>query len=620
MNIRNYLKLMLFCLPVFLLAGCIADDDPVKGGTGSTDREVPVRVTLQMPAASTPNTYAISAIDENYVADIDVLAFKPNADQTVWEFTYRVKGTSITDQTGSNPIRARKQFQVNLIADEANPQLLVVLANVRSQLDALGNIATGTAKDALLNSLVFENASSWNANNDKPDDAPEKTFTPFPMWGEVTTTVNDGTTQITGVNLLRSIARMDVLLTDEVTDFTLDKIYVYNSKSKGRIVPATVNLDGSTTKVKAATVPTGSINNTSPLIYEIPEGMERLFERTIYLFEAQGTTSAHASQATCLVVGGTYGSDSQPTYYRVDFFKKDTQGKYTADYRDILRNHRYRIHITSVSGSGYDSPQEAFEAKAFNMGAEIFEWDDNDMTDVVFDGQYMLSVSPGEFFFNQEALAAAEGKNRIYVYTDYPKGWAVEKIVDATDDTTIATWLSVQENIEGVAKVKKTLWIKMNENTTGSERTAKIWFAAGRLRYAVTVRQGITSTYLSVIDPLTGSELTELLFESEKDVLPAARQFTVIWTPADSPVSVETSLSGTNPSFMYHTTSDRVMAGTFQSVTGSKNYIIQPPAITTAELEANLSPNRVTKVEFSITKGEETITKSILLRQTVSQE
>lgn len=617
MNIRNYQKYALFFL-VVLLTGCIAEEGPAEGSAASAGREIPVKVTLQMPAASPPGTYAISAIDENHVEDIDILAFKANADQTGWELAYRVKGTSITDQTENNPIKARKQFQVNLIADEVNPQQLVVLANVRSLIDGT-NLTVGMEKNSLLNSLIFENAGSWNANNDKKEDAVDKTFTPFPMWGEVTTTVREGTTQITGVNLLRSIARMDVRLTDEVTDFKLDRIYVYNSKKKGRIVPDAANLDGAT-KVKAATLPTGDIENTSPLTYEIPVGMERLFKRTIYLLEAQGTTSDHASEATCLVVGGTYGSDTQTTYYRVDFFRKDAQNNYTTDYRDILRNHRYRIHITSVSASGYSTPQKAFESKALNMKTEITEWDDNDMTDVVFDGQYMLAVSPGEFTFGQNALTAAEAKNKMYVYTDYPTGWAIEKIVDATDETTTATWLSVQEESEGVAELKKTLWIKTDENTANSERTARIWFKAGRLRYAVTVTQGVTSTKLSIIAPLTGTELTELLFAAEKDVLPASRQFTVTWAPAASPVSVVTSLSGLNPAFMYYTTSDRVVPGTIQSDVGSKNYIIQPSAITSAELEDNLTSNRVTKVEFSITVGEETIVKSISLRQTVLQE
>lgn len=471
------MQLLSFLL-LILHTGCIAEDEPAGEKGDITGNEFPVKVTLQMPSASTPGTRAISEIDENRVENINVLAFKADESKpSGWKLAYRAQGTSIADQPGDNPGKARKRFVVNLIKDETGQQLLVMLANVHSQLERMGNIRMGMDKDELLGSLVFENATGWSTPAQEAGDDP---FIPFPMWGEVSVRINDATTHIDGVNLLRGIARVDVLLADAVSDFVLDEVYVYNSKSKGRIVPDTACLDGGTSKVKSATVPTGVINNHTPLKYVVPAGMERLFERSIYLFEAKGVAIGNASQATCLVVGGTYRADGKTTYYRVNPFEKD-----------LLRNHRYRIYIMDVSGSGYNTPQEAFEANTFNMESETKEWDDSDITDIAFDSQYILGVGPGVLSLPHKAFIAAGAENRLSVYTDYPRGWSVAKISDTPAQTSPANWLSVQNATTGEAMAKKNLWLKLEENRTTSERTAYILITAGRLQYTVTVKQEV---------------------------------------------------------------------------------------------------------------------------------
>ncbi|NDV58279.1 hypothetical protein [Bacteroides sp. 519] len=474
----------------FLLVACTPEDDSTEYPTPIVPEKVDVRVSLQMPASSTPaSTRAISVIDENYVEQIDVLAFKADGSKASgWAFAYSAEGRSIIDVTEDNPTKAKKQFSVTLIK-ATTEQTFVVLANARNELTALGYIGPGADKDELLARLVCSNADKWNANNDKGENDASKTFKPFPMWGEVKETLTDQVKEISGVSLVRGIARFDLLLSQDVIDdgnFVLNQVYVYNSKNQGRIVPDVANLKHSA-KVQAATVPTGNINNTSPLVYTVPTTMRTAFERTIYLFEATGKAEDKASEATCIVVGGTYGADTKPTYYRLDFLKKEITDTY---YRDLLRNHLYRMTILSVKGRGYNTPDEAFNSKSFNMIATVVEWDDGQAGNVIFDNQYYLSIQPEMVFnFRKEADATP-----VTVKTDVPAGFKITKITEADGTTANTGWLTTNKTtgtLYGAGELPTDVSIRVSENTTSALRTGHIFLEAGRLQAKLTVHQDI---------------------------------------------------------------------------------------------------------------------------------
>ncbi len=477
-----------------LFTSCIAEDD-YRNGTGQvTGKEINVKFALQMPMANnTPATYAITEIDENYVKDIDILAFKPDAGKpSGWAFDYQaqVSGAQIIDKAGYTK-KEVKEFTVTLIKS-TDQQTLVVLANVRSQITDLGGIAEGTDKDELLARLVFENTGSWNANNTKPDDAVDKTFTPFPMWGETSVQINDATTTINNISLLRGIARIDVALATDVTNFSLNEIYIYNSNNKGQVVPDAANLE-TTSKVKAATLPSGTINNATPLAYTVPTAMNRLFERTIYVFEAKAAAQNQSSEATAIVVGGTYGNDANPTYYRLDFLQADK-----TTYRDVLRNHYYRANIIKVSGSGFDTPDEAFNAKPVNMEAEIKEWDDGEMGDIVFDGQYYLGISKMEFLYDKDPETQG-----VEVKTDYPGGWKILKITEADGTTVNSGWLTTDKTtgtLYGNDGSSIPMDISVSANNTGIQRVGYVIVKAGRLEAKLKITQGIDPGKLPVFN------------------------------------------------------------------------------------------------------------------------
>ncbi len=476
MNKSNFILWLM--LPA-LLPSCtnesFVDNSPVK-----KENETTIRVTLQMPAAA-PKTYAISAIDENYVETVDVLSFEqvtPDAEHpSGWSFTYSAKGTAITDVQDNNPNKAKKQFDITLIKNP-QAQCLVMLANVRTQLAKMEEegMAKGADKDALLKRLVYANPGSWNANNDNSKaEGDAGRFMPFPMWGETTQKVDDAITQIGSVTMLREIARLDVVLGNDVVtagNFLLDEIYVYNSKNKGQVVPATANLENPPVRVKNATVPEGSINNSAPLVYPVPSTMKTAFERTVYLFEAKAVPQDKSSEATCVVVGGTYGTDTKTSYYRLDFFQTD--GK---TYRDLLRNFLYRINIISVSGSGYPTPEDAFNSKPLNMTAEIKMWDDAGMGNVIFDGQYVLAVNQALFTVPREADEYA----KLSINSDYPGGWKANV-------TEGGAWLSIDPT-GPTPTGTSTLPFRVTANTGTGSREGIIQITAGRLFYDVRVIQ-----------------------------------------------------------------------------------------------------------------------------------
>lgn len=474
-------------LSTAIFSSCSTEDENYGDNATVTGKEIEVQVLFQMPASS-PKTRAISEIDENLVEEIDVLAFEQDAAKpSGWAFKYSAQGHTIKDAEGSNPTKSKKQFTVKLLKN-STPQTFVILANVRSEVEGLGEIAGGADKDELLARLVYSNAGSWNANNDKEDNDPAKDFDSFPMWGEVTTTLTDAVSQITDVKLLRAIARFDVVLDQDVIDannFVLDEVYIYNSKSQGRIVPDPANLE-TTAKVKAATEPAGSINNTNPLVYTVPSSMNTAFERTMYLFEAKGKAENESSQATCVVVGGTYGTDTQTTYYRLDFLKKETADTY---FRDILRNHKYVMNITSVTGSGYDTPEKAFNSKSFNIDAEVVEWDDGGMNNSVFDGQYQLTVNKDSLYFYSEGRA-----QEMRVYTDYPLGWTIE-------NADMPSWLTITPQ-SGAAGDRMDIQVEAASHSVPmTDREGYFYITAGRFKQKIKVVQTVAPELTIEVTP-----------------------------------------------------------------------------------------------------------------------
>ncbi len=487
-NRRNHLMraLLTGVLPLMLFASCLQEEF-TGSPTGKGDADI--TFSLSLPGKKSASTRALTETDENEVKTIDVLVFKENDGEYV--YTARCSGSSITTDGGDS---RKKTFTVTLRQGRFD---LVILANARD-LVPQATLAGKNKQDALA-LMAVSNTGKWLARNS------DSGYKPIPMWGNVGDLTISESTSLTGSNavkLTRMVSRVDVQVTGTaVNNFKLASVHVYNYNTKGSIAPKSltaadwdVTTDANAPRVVQPNVPASSTLTKGPLLYDgtaINE-TDNACASEIYLFEAENHTgTGHATakallNRTCLVIGGVYDTDSQPTYYRVDF----SAGSGTSQaYLDVLRNHQYIFSINKVSGAGFDDPDTAFESAPVNIEANVLEWNDAQMSEIVFDGQHFLAVTPGEFSFYKDAITSDEGDNRLTIHTDVATGWSIDvnKIVYSPSGTQ---WLTPSTASGGTTK--QTIYLKVDENTSGMERTATIPIKAGRLVYNVVVKQNNT--------------------------------------------------------------------------------------------------------------------------------
>ncbi|RQP17454.1 MAG: hypothetical protein EAS52_08690 [Parapedobacter sp.] len=214
----------------------------------------------------------------------------------------------------------------------------------------------GVSQEVKTYALNPANENSLEAINDGD-------FTPLPIWAAYH--VDDGIDEnlkeeigTASISFLRCMARIDVINQAISDGFTLTEVYVYNSNTKGLIIPKPEYVNGGDNSVSRESLPVSADPNPIPLKYQLVGSNELKGE--IYLFEAEaGDDDATPSDpaAIALVVGGHYGNPDEMRYYRIDFKNAD------GDLSPILRNHRYIINIGSANIDGAtneDDPDHAF--------------------------------------------------------------------------------------------------------------------------------------------------------------------------------------------------------------------------------------------------------------------
>ncbi|MDH6307064.1 uncharacterized protein (TIGR02145 family) [Parabacteroides sp. PF5-5] len=578
-----------------LYTACTAEERSITPEKGN-DTEEDVTFSLEFPGVGDA-TKALTGDNEKAVQGIAVLAFNAG------KYHYTSYATDITTDPGD---KSRKTFKVKLVKTASCD--LVLVANAQDLITT--NFTKDTPKADVLSALQAT-AAKWNAT---PGSAGYKHI---PMWGKKSgVEIKEGTT-FTGANaikLARMLAKVNVsIATAAQSDFELTSIRVYNYNNKGRVAP-TKGWSDADNKMTSPDVPAEATLTKGPLLYDGTDitTAKVKSEDVIYLFEAVKGTDSKLGSNTCLVLGGTYEGDTY--YYRVDFTKKEND-KWV--YLDLLRNHKYVVSVTAVKGPGFKDPGDAFNSLPVNIEANILEWDEGGMENVAFDGQFYLSVSQDEYNLSKDARSSLFADNVIYVKTDYQSGsesgWKVEKIVNADNETQAVTWVSLDQNT-GVKDVKSERYFKVEENTSGSSRKAKIIFAAGRLRYPVYVTQSIYSTLqLHVTDNL-GNPIEEMIFSSSFNVRPGQKTFKVNWIPSSSPLTVFKHPMSYYP---FPTTAPDITPslGNIAAGIGTANYTVWPQAMTAENVELDPFYEKNIRLEFQATNGSETVSKELILRQ-----
>lgn len=342
---------------------------------------------------SGPQTYGLDLKHETQIDTIDVLAFKITGNAAI--YAYRKTVNDFYDE-GYNKDEGTymKSFKVELLSDGSDYSY-VFLANANQAVNAcLKNNSNVTEKDILLSHLVIGRSAVRDVNNK---------YLPFPMWGEfspATPKKLDGRT----VYLMRAVASIDVF--NKAADFILEEVHVSGQSNFARIVPEPENVEKTMTSKAKVTFPTlpfredfiGNLVNKDLLEYK--SGIKtNESEGEIYLFETEAPDNGDLQTTVHLVVKGRYNGGGS-TYYRIDFkntFDKVPVSGEPNDFDDgppttgtgsggfvgadepsgrLLRNHRYKLTITSVSGNGYDNMKTASLNKSSEaLKNEYSSWD-----------------------------------------------------------------------------------------------------------------------------------------------------------------------------------------------------------------------------------------------------
>jgi hypothetical protein len=428
-----------FCVAVFsgLSTGCAGGEIPVPPPEPEANT-----ITLYFRDAAKPATRALNDSLESIVRTVDILAFKLSYTQLLYAYHVAVDESDIHN-VANDP--SKKEFRITVENDHEKYQY-VILANARAEVSACLSSGdhSGKLKEEILPKIVSENKSLWNTG--------AGSFRPIPMWGE-----SEGektVQQLDGneVKLYRSLARVDVKITTPL--FALEKVYVYNRPSRGRLVPDSKAWNSEQKRFIFPSLPPdlgivdGIGMNNVP--YAVPKGATE-FAQEIYSFETKEIVSQNFIDAACLVLGGTYHGKTR--YYRVDFaaipesnppatppdWGQGPPSSGTGEggmvgagdvYHPLLRNHRYELVISGVQGEGFLTPDSAVRSVNSQLIAEFITWNESNHAVVIDNSQYSLTIKP-----SAEVTISQRTSGDITIQTNYPNAnWSLgEPTVDWFD-------------------------------------------------------------------------------------------------------------------------------------------------------------------------------------------
>lgn len=420
------------------------------GETGLDAENVTVRLVVSRPY---PEGYSRSGETinlENEIREIQLLVFEEG------KYAYRVPGISIMN-TG-----AITTFTARLLASGKMLDLLII-ANATAGV--LSNEPdAGASVDDVRKTLQMAFAAG----------AP---LSPLPMSGSYRLAGGlnaDRVEEISGVKMLRAIARADVLV-GTVPDFELTSVQAFRANNRIQMIP-----DQQVVTVTIPSVPANSRAdvNTEQLAVSGGQSLGQL-----YLPESVSPAEADkVTAATCIVVGGKFGGSEENTYYRIDFDPDNAQNSFG----QILRNHRYIFTIRSVAGPGWQTPEEAANNRSAQINVEIKAWDEA-TEDMNFDTEHHFGLSSREVI-----LASRQNDTAIIrVNTDIPDytlQWSDEQgnVSGTAAEILVNPYFRVEKAQDGSALVVTAL-----QDNTNSEKEMTGYFVitANRWRILMSVRQ-----------------------------------------------------------------------------------------------------------------------------------
>ncbi|MDR0536492.1 MAG: hypothetical protein LBH04_00340 [Tannerellaceae bacterium] len=458
-------------IALLLFFSCISEElvphspSPVPG-----ERTLSLHIAVRSSEA--PVAFAYTPARENQILELDVLVFKVEGRE---EHYYKhIPIRSLPDIAGG----AFQTVKINLAPIDAR---LILLANAGSMFTGEtvqlleryaqnGNIQ----KKTILEHFIFDSSSQWTASSGSGEGSA------IPMYGEsaLIPAQSDAPSEI---NMLRALARIDIGTNNSSAGIVIDSVYIFNTKDKGFVAPAFDNAGNITSM---AHIPlTARSNSTSLALHFTPnaESASPAMEREIYIAEDDRS----GALPTSIVIKAKTGSSDRPAFYSLDL--RDKGGSPIP----FLRNSRYGIIITGISGSGYSTPEAALNSAGSPSVSTELETDELGISEIVFNDKYKLGVSQTQIIFNADGsfADASSGDNicRIKVYTTCP-AWSVSA------DEAACMWLSIPglANSRGEVEYPATtryLPIAVSPNTESRRRAALITLKAINLRLNITILQ-----------------------------------------------------------------------------------------------------------------------------------
>ncbi len=499
--------LSILCAAVMAVAmgSCVAEkNDGPCNRTGSLSGDM-LTITLRIPGLNTtvPAGRAMNQAQENDVKSIDLLAFGEDG-----KFAYTFRSTDLTPGSATNERICKVEVNESQSGEKYT---LVFLANMPAgYIESLADGFDGKTKQEVFAQITFSGSDYYHtagADAGKWISA-SGSAKPFPMWGEHAAVKVAAATRLSGIVMVRSVARIDVGLnfktkdesetpidyTDPAIDYTSNyaaeglsnfeivSVQVRNVRTSGYAAPLGTNFADEKPSVAGllAADKKGMIEYKNEIV-----GGKQLI-REIYIAESDIRNTADPKDMTCLLIEGKYNG-GDPTWYRVDFYDRDAQGEARSNRLDILRNYRYIVNITGVNGDGYGDADDALNSDPYNLESNVIYWNDERIDPVQIDGQNYVMVSPRDFNFGFNAVTAANTNNKLTVQTNYSGGWSID--TGSITYTGGTGWLSFSSASGAGNGTKQSVSLIMPLNVSGAERTATFNVVAGRMRVPVTVKQ-----------------------------------------------------------------------------------------------------------------------------------
>ena len=339
---KIFVSLMICALAGFSSCRSGADEDfPTARSSGESEVEVSIitGTATRSVSAATP--------DENRIDNLDVLLFDSGGKFVCWRTTFRVNGKLRTT------LPVGKDYDAYFLA---NCRLFIEKMLPDESAEAQYRQKAGWAE--FRKSLIDANPQRLLQEG--------SSFVGLPMWGVLEKQdVNDRVINYWPLlSLTRSVASVDVCVTEDMDNFTLKDATLYYVPDKGFL--GNVAADIINGQAQDAFSPE-DMRTSLTLESSGYDAANRSIANKLYLYDNDTENETADKRHTRLVIGGEYNGTKY--YYPVDF--EDAGADRLVK---IIRNKKYVFNINSADGPGYADKETAAVQPSVHLNVSVVEW------------------------------------------------------------------------------------------------------------------------------------------------------------------------------------------------------------------------------------------------------